>query len=47
MFWIEWECPTENFNYSEIVSASELQDRLSDPTIVVKVVNEMPTEPLE
>lgn len=41
-FWIEWEAIYEGFTYSESVNERELAERLSDETIRLTKVEELP-----
>ena len=41
-FWIEWEAIYEGFIYSESVNERELAERLSDETIKLTKVEELP-----
>lgn len=34
-YWVKWECPTEGFYYTEVVTERELLNRINDPTIKI------------
>ena len=34
-YWVKWECPTEGFNFTEVVTEKELLNRVNDPTIKI------------
>lgn len=34
-YWVKWECPTEGFYHTEVVTERELLNRINDPTIKI------------